>query len=269
MAKKYTLALTATAIAMTTLAFPASAEPASTLSDDYVEGGTGTIQVDFQPISDEARVKVFDRVAEDITTTVTSRVTRTPDPITTQRTVTVNPENARSISDDAIILPPDWEGFVDNISTVTRSVGSNNAGSPSNSLSSSSALSRLSSIEAPRYDNATVQAIIDYAYSQLGVDYVWGGTTSGVGLDCSGLTQNAYRAAGISIPRVTYDQINSGPHIPISDVQPGDLVFWNNTGHVGLSIGNGQVIHAPQTGDVVKIDSITMMPIQAVVRPSR
>lgn len=87
---------------------------------------------------------------------------------------------------------------------------------------------------------------------------MWGGSTPS-GFDCSGLTSYVYsNAAGISIGRVTTTQEYAGTMISVSEAQPGDLVFFGSRGgtyHVGIYLGNGQFIHAPQTGDVVKITS--------------
>ena len=103
--------------------------------------------------------------------------------------------------------------------------------------------------------SATGNAIVDYAYKFLGTPYVWGGTTPS-GFDCSGFTQYVFRnAAGVSLPRTTYDQINVGVPVAYEDLQPGDLVF-PHTGHVGIYVGGGQMIHAPSTGDVVKVSSV-------------
>lgn len=96
------------------------------------------------------------------------------------------------------------------------------------------------------------QAIVNAAYSQLGTPYVWGGTTPGVGLDCSGLTQYCHRVAGISIPRTSGPQGGGGK--AVTNPQPGDIVCYS--GHVGIYIGGGKMIHAPQPGDVVKIQSV-------------
>ena len=99
------------------------------------------------------------------------------------------------------------------------------------------------------YNPSTGNAIVDAAYSQIGVPYVWGGTTPYVGLDCSGLVQYCYRQAGKSIPR-TSGSILAGGTI-VSDPQPGDICW--TPGHVAIYIGNGQMIEAQQTGVPVKV----------------
>ncbi len=102
------------------------------------------------------------------------------------------------------------------------------------------------------------QALVNTAMKYLGVPYVWGGT-SPRGFDCSGLVQYVCRANGISVPRVAASQRNAGKYVSRQNLLPGDLVFFSNGGgisHVGIYVGNGKMIHAPQTGDVVKISSI-------------
>ncbi|MED4227426.1 NlpC/P60 family protein [Neobacillus cucumis] len=105
-------------------------------------------------------------------------------------------------------------------------------------------------------NSGSASAVIAYAKQFLGVPYVWGGTTPS-GFDCSGFTSYVFRnAAGISLPRVSRDQQNVGTRISPSQVQPGDLIFRGNPAyHVAIYIGGGQYIHAPHTGDVVKISS--------------
>ena len=101
-------------------------------------------------------------------------------------------------------------------------------------------------------------SIVSTAYKYLGVRYVWGGTSPS-GFDCSGLVQYVCRANGISVPRVAASQRSAGRYVSRENLQPGDLVFFSNGGgisHVGIYIGGGNMIHAPHTGDVVKVASI-------------
>jgi cell wall-associated NlpC family hydrolase len=97
-------------------------------------------------------------------------------------------------------------------------------------------------------------AAIAAAMSKLGTPYLWGGTGNG-GYDCSGLVMTAFSAAGKSLPRVASAQYAATQRIGANQAQAGDLVFWGgaNAHHVGIYVGNGQVLHAPRTGDVVKV----------------
>ncbi|MFF7164806.1 NlpC/P60 family protein [Streptomyces sp. NPDC008086] len=110
-----------------------------------------------------------------------------------------------------------------------------------------------------------------FARSQIGKPYVWGATGPD-SYDCSGLTQGAWKAAGVDIPRVTYDQVNAGTTVPLSSAQPGDLVFfYDDVTHVGIYIGNGMMIHAPKPGAYVREESIYYdgeSAIHSVVRPA-
>ena len=100
-------------------------------------------------------------------------------------------------------------------------------------------------------------AIVSYAYQFLGYPYVYGATGPNA-FDCSGFTSYVYRnAAGIEITRTTYSQIGVGTPVSYSELQPGDLVFTYNNEHVGIYVGGGQYIHAPQPGDSVKVSPIT------------
>lgn len=99
--------------------------------------------------------------------------------------------------------------------------------------------------------------IVNIAYKYLGVPYVWGGTSPS-GFDCSGFVQYVYKEAGINLSRTTYSQITEG--YAVSSLEPGDLVFfgsYSNPYHVGIYIGNGQYVHSPRTGDVVKVASLS------------
>ena len=106
-------------------------------------------------------------------------------------------------------------------------------------------------------NTSVAQTIVNAAYSQLGVPYVWGGTTPGVGLDCSGLTSYCHRVAGISIPRTSSAQLASGRRVSnpfLLLFVPGDICW--TPGHVAIYIGNGQMIEAPDVGQVVKISRV-------------
>lgn len=100
---------------------------------------------------------------------------------------------------------------------------------------------------------------VQFVYDQLGCPYVWGGTgPCADGFDCSGLVQAAWAAAGVSIPRTTYEQWAALPHIATSDIEPGDLLYYNGESHVAMYVGDGYIIDAPQTGeDVEKIPEDT------------
>ena len=114
-----------------------------------------------------------------------------------------------------------------------------------------------------RFDSMTVEdlkdpaangnAIVEAAYSQLGVPYVWGGSTPGKALDCSGLTQYCYAQAGIRISHYTGSQYEELRRIPLSEAKPGDILY--RSGHVAIYIGDDRYIHEPRTGDVCRIAS--------------
>ncbi|WP_282694421.1 C40 family peptidase [Streptomyces sp. CC208A] len=109
-------------------------------------------------------------------------------------------------------------------------------------------------------------AAISFARAQLGKPYVWGATGPSA-YDCSGLTQAAWRAAGVSLPRTTYTQINAGRRVSRAELAPGDLVFfYSGISHVGLYIGGGQMIHAPRPGAPVRIAPIDEMPFAGATR---
>ncbi|MEU1347435.1 NlpC/P60 family protein [Streptomyces sp. NPDC005776] len=119
------------------------------------------------------------------------------------------------------------------------------------------------SVQAP---NARAAAAVAFAYTALGKPYVWGATGPS-SFDCSGLTQAAYRSAGVSLPRTTYTQIEAGRRVPRSELAPGDLVFfYSGISHVGLYIGNGQMIHAPRPGAPVRVAPIDQMPFAGATR---
>ena len=113
--------------------------------------------------------------------------------------------------------------------------------------------------EMPDYSSTGGQAAVDLAMQFLGVPYVWGGTSPS-GFDCSGLIYYVYGQLGYSLNRVADDQMKNGIPVSFEELAPGDLVGFGTGGyasHIGMYIGDGKMIHAPHTGDVVKITDIT------------
>ncbi|MFF8559971.1 NlpC/P60 family protein [Streptomyces albidoflavus] len=115
---------------------------------------------------------------------------------------------------------------------------------------------------------AKAEKVIAFARAQMGKPYVWGAAGPD-SFDCSGLTQAAWKTAGISLPRTTWDQVGVGQKVSVDNAQPGDLVFfYDDISHVGIYIGGGEMIHAPKPGADVRVESIYYMPIHSVVRPA-
>ncbi|MFF2720592.1 NlpC/P60 family protein [Streptomyces sp. NPDC058011] len=120
-----------------------------------------------------------------------------------------------------------------------------------------------SSVAAP---NSRAARAVAFAHGAIGKPYVWGATGPNA-FDCSGLTQAAWQAAGVSLPRTTYTQINAGRRVSRSELAPGDLVFfYSGISHVGLYIGGGQMIHAPRPGAPVRIAPVDQMPFAGATR---
>jgi cell wall-associated NlpC family hydrolase len=99
-------------------------------------------------------------------------------------------------------------------------------------------------------------SIVRYARRFLGVPYVWGGTSPS-GFDCSGFTRYVYAHFGVSLPHYTYSQFDRGRRVARAALEPGDLVFFDGVGHVGLYIGHNLFIHAPHTGTRVSVDRLS------------
>ncbi|MEU5028522.1 C40 family peptidase [Streptomyces milbemycinicus] len=121
---------------------------------------------------------------------------------------------------------------------------------------------------APYATSDRAARAVSYAYGALGKPYVWG-ATGPHGYDCSGLTQAAWRAAGVALPRTTYTQINAGRRVSRTELVPGDLIFfYSGVSHVGLYIGGGRMIHAPRPGAPVRVAPIDQMPFAGATRPA-
>ncbi|WP_326785965.1 C40 family peptidase [Streptomyces sp. NBC_00151] len=141
--------------------------------------------------------------------------------------------------------------------TTTGTASGSTSGSPTGSTATDS--------------SSKAAEALAFARAQIGKPYVWGATGPD-SYDCSGLTQAAWKAAGVSLPRVTYDQVKAGTTVALADAQPGDLVFfYDDISHVGLYIGDGMMIHAPKPGAYVREESIYYdgtSAIHSVVRPA-
>ncbi|MFH0174424.1 NlpC/P60 family protein [Streptomyces cacaoi] len=140
---------------------------------------------------------------------------------------------------------------------------SSGTGSPSTAPSASAS-------EDPSYATKAEKALA-FARAQIGKPYVWGATGPD-SYDCSGLTQAAWKAAGVTLPRTTYDQVNAGTTVSLADARPGDLIFfYDDVSHVGVYIGNGMMIHAPKPGAYVREESVFYdgeSGIHSVIRPA-
>ena len=99
--------------------------------------------------------------------------------------------------------------------------------------------------------------VVGIAMRYLGVPYRWGGASPSTGFDCSGFIMYVYAQVGVSLPHFTGALWNMGTPVSRDQLEPGDLVFFNGLGHAGIYVGNNAFIHAPHTGDVVKISSMT------------
>ena len=109
---------------------------------------------------------------------------------------------------------------------------------------------------------------VSAASSQVGVPYKFAAESPGVAFDCSGLTKYAWGKAGVYIPHQSSAQYGSTPHVPIDQVQPGDLIFYYAPiGHVGIYIGGGSMIHAPAPGKFVSVTTVNWNKVVGVSRP--
>jgi cell wall-associated NlpC family hydrolase len=117
-------------------------------------------------------------------------------------------------------------------------------------------------VDAP---NARAQTAISFACAQLGKPYLWGGDGPG-SYDCSGLTMAAWGRAGVSLPHNAAMQARYGTHVSAASLQPGDLLFFNGYNHMGMYLGKGLMIHAPRTGDVIRVAPARLAKLISAVR---
>jgi cell wall-associated NlpC family hydrolase len=163
----------------------------------------------------------------------------------------------------------EFEGVLANANAVLAAADdpASSSGTATTSLSDGTMASSASLLglqeggESSSTSTVTGSAVVADAEQYLGVPYQWGGTSPTTGFDCSGLVQHVYGDLGITLPRTSQEQVNVGtPVDSLADAQPGDLVFFepgpSGPGHVGIYIGNGQMIDAPHTGTDVQIQSV-------------
>ena len=159
-----------------------------------------------------------------------------------------------------------WAGLADPPGGLSGAIGRVFAGQPAGGTNLATATPTVTvddtaTTPAANPGGATAQGgraqIIATAQTWLGVPYRWGGTSRKGGVDCSGLVQNVYAANGIHLPRVTQTQQLVGRRVAADAAQPADLVFFGHpASHVGIYLGNGQLLHAPHTGAFVRVESV-------------
>lgn len=131
-----------------------------------------------------------------------------------------------------------------------------------------SAASAGGTLSPPPAPSPNVQAVLDAAYSVLGVPYQWGGASPETGFDCSGFTMWAWAHAGVSLPHSSQAQYDVLPHVSREDLQPGDLLFfYTPISHVAIYLGGGSMIHSPHTGSVVSIVPVYWQYFVGAARP--
>ncbi|MFC5822449.1 C40 family peptidase [Nonomuraea insulae] len=133
--------------------------------------------------------------------------------------------------------------LVDEQTKLLRRLGTFQAGDPNSP-----------GIEYTGPASGNARLALQFAFAQVGKPYRYGGTGPG-SYDCSGLTQAAWRTGGVGLPRTTWTQWSWGSsrRVPLDALQPGDLLFSRGLGHMGMYAGNGKMVHAPQTGDIIKV----------------
>ena len=181
-----------------------------------------------------------------------------------QRQAEADAQRQAEAASVAVAAPPSNDGGSSNQDTGSESGGGGGNGDGGGGGGASSASS------APNIPPASSRAetAVNAALTQLGVPYQFAQSSPGEAFDCSGLTAWAWAQAGVSLPHQSRAQAASVPNVPPSAAQPGDLIFYYSPiSHVGIYIGNGQLVHAPNSGDVVKIANVNWGKVTAVGRP--
>lgn len=182
-------------------------------------------------------------------------------PVVQSASSTSQANNVTSTNTTAAALAP--------AATVQPDVASSTANTSSTNTASNTIQNVSSVAGSSTTNNNSDETVVKAALSQVGTPYVWGGAIAGQGFDCSGLVQYAYGKANIALSHYTVAQESAGRQVSLSDLQPGDIIFWGNVGssyHDAIYIGNSQYVHAPQPGENVKVASISQyfMPSFAV-----
>jgi soluble lytic murein transglycosylase-like protein len=148
------------------------------------------------------------------------------------------------------------------ISEIEQRFAASPVATASENSASAVAFSRELQLAGAGSTPSTGQAVVDNAKRYLGVPYLYGGTDPAVGLDCSALVQLAYREAGVNLPRTSAEQATQGTAVAsLADARPGDLVAFNSpVSHIGIYAGDGKMVVAPHSGEVVRIETITKQP---------
>lgn len=141
-------------------------------------------------------------------------------------------------------------------SRAAAAAASRSAAAPAPSSSDVGTALSAPSVPAPPASGGAASAA-SIAMGQIGVPYKWGGASPSEGFDCSGLVMWAFGQVGISLPHSTYADWNVGTHVSRDQLQTGDLVFFSGLGHMGIYVGGGSFVHAPHTGDFVKVSSLS------------
>ncbi len=184
--------------------------------------------------------------------------------------VLVQEEAARQavLRQEAIAALAAAQGTAANAAAADNEVALGGSVDTSTSTDTSAAIESSAPIQLPPTDGSIGAQAVSISMQYLGIPYVWGGASPS-GFDCSGLTMYVYAQVGVGLSHYTGSQWNEGARVPYDQLIPGDLVFFRpDLGHMGMYIGGGQYINAPQTGDVVKISSMASRDdFQGGVRP--
>lgn len=171
-------------------------------------------------------------------------------PVTTPRTTAATSTTSGATPADT------FAGALDAALTTTASLGVTPTAARAATAASGTTTPTTSGTATP----GTGAALVEAAKKYLGVPYVWGGESTS-GMDCSGLVQKTFADLGVTVPRTAREQMRLGTAVgSLGDARPGDLIVQRGGGHIGIYVGNGQMLHAPQPGESVKIGPIYSTP---------